>query len=62
VSQIATQNVRPQTIGEQYGFPDIDPESGEPLVDIDFSEGYPVPQYGRLPKEMQFKSFNSMRR
>jgi hypothetical protein len=62
VSQIATQNVRPQTIGEQYGFPDIDPESGEPLVDIDFSEGYPVPQYGRLPENMMFKSLNSMRR
>lgn len=50
------------TIGSQYGFPDFDAESGEPLVDVDFSEGYPVPIYGRLPKEMQFKSLNSMRR
>jgi hypothetical protein len=62
VSQIATQNVTPPTTGQQYGFPDFDPESGEPLVDIDFSEGYPVPIYGKLPKEMQFKSLNSMRR
>jgi hypothetical protein len=62
VSQIATQNVTPPTTGQQYGFPDFDPESGEPLVDIDFSEGYPVPIYGRLPKDMQFKSLNSMRR
>jgi hypothetical protein len=62
VSQIATQNVRPQTIGEQYGFPDIDPESGQQLVDIDFSEGYPVPIYGRMPKDKTFIKFNSMRR
>lgn len=54
--QIASQ------IAQQYGFPEIASESGEPLVDIDFSEGYPVPIYGTLPKNMQFKSFNSMRR
>jgi hypothetical protein len=65
VSQIATQNLTPPTLGEEFGFPDFDPESGEPLVDIDFSEGYPVPQYGRLPENMMFKSlkaFNSTRR
>ena len=62
VSQLATQNVTPQTIGQQYGFPEFDPESGNPLVDIDFSEGYPVPIYGALPKDMRFKSVNSMRR
>jgi hypothetical protein len=50
------------TIGSEYGFPEFEPESGEPLVDIDFSEGYPVPIYGRLPKNMQFKSLNAMRR
>lgn len=54
--QIAAQ------VAQQYNFPDIDAESGEPLVDVDFSEGYPVPIYGKLPKEMQFKSLNSMRR
>jgi len=62
VSQIATQNVTPPTIGAQYGFPDFDPESGNPLVDIDFSEGYPVPIYGTLPENMRFKSPNAMRR
>jgi hypothetical protein len=62
VSQLATQNVTPQTTSQQYGFPDFDPESGEPLVDIDFSEGYPVPIYGTQPKNMRFKSLNAMRR
>jgi hypothetical protein len=50
------------TLGKEYGFPDIDPDSGEPLVDVDFSEGYAVPIYGRLPKDKQFKSLNAMRR
>jgi hypothetical protein len=54
--QIASQ------IAQQYNFPEISSDSGEPLVDVDFSEGYPVPIYGRLPKEMQFKSLNAMRR
>jgi hypothetical protein len=54
--QIASQ------IAQQYNFPEISSESGEPLVDIDFSEGYPVPIYGTLPKNMQFKSLNAMRR
>ena len=57
VSQIATQNVRPATLGEEFNFPDFDPESGEPLVDIDFSEGYPVPIYGRVSRNA-----NMMRR
>ena len=52
---MAQQFGAPSTLGAQYNFPDIDPESGEPLVDIDFSEGYPVPIYGRLSR-------NSMRR
>jgi len=62
VSQMATQNLTPPTIGQEFGFPDFDPESGNPLVDIDFSEGYPVPIYGTLPKDMRFKSSNFMRR
>jgi len=33
-------------------FPDFDPESGEPLIDIDYSEGYPVPIYGRVSRNM----------
>jgi hypothetical protein len=40
------------TMGEEYGFPEIDPESGEPLIDIDYSEGYPVPIYGRVSRNM----------
>jgi hypothetical protein len=47
---MAQQFGAPSTLGAQYNFPDIDPESGEPLVDIDFSEGYPVPIYGRLSR------------
>ena len=54
--QIASQ------IAQQYNFPEISSDSGEPLVDVDFSEGYPVPIYGTLPKNMQFKSLNAMRR
>jgi len=52
VSQIATQNVAPPSIAAQYGFPDFDPDSGEPLIDIDYSEGYPVPIYGRVSRNM----------
>jgi hypothetical protein len=52
VSQIATQNVAPPSIAAQYGFPDFDPDSGEPLIDIDFSEGYPAPIYGRVSRNM----------
>jgi hypothetical protein len=49
---MAQQFGAPSTLGAQYNFPDIDPESGEPLVDIDFSEGYPVPIYGRVSRNM----------
>jgi hypothetical protein len=58
MSQLATQNVTPPTMGQKFDFPDFDPESGNPLVDIDFSEGYPVPIYGTLPENMRFKSPN----
>lgn len=52
---MAQQFGAPSTLGAEYNFPDIDPETGEPLVDIDFSEGYAVPIYGRFSR-------NSMRR
>lgn len=52
---MAQQFGAPSTLGAEYNFPDIDPETGEPLVDVDFSEGYPVPIYGRLSR-------NTMRR
>ena len=55
MSQLATQNVTPPTLGQEFNFPDFDPESGEPLIDVDFSEGYPVPIYGRISR-------NQMRR
>ena len=55
VSQLTTQNVTPPTLGQQFNFPDFDPETGEPLIDIDNSEGYPVPIYGRISR-------NKMRR
>jgi hypothetical protein len=61
----AREMFRPQIaaqVAQQYNFPDVDPESGEPLVDVDFSEGYAAPIYGRLPKEKQFVQLNSMRR
>jgi len=40
------------TMGEEFDFPEFDPESGEPLIDIDYSEGYPVPIYGRVSRNM----------
>ena len=55
---IMTQAENQNAMNNIYGiseFPDFDPETGEPLVDIDYSEGYPVPIYGRV-------STNSMRR
>jgi hypothetical protein len=61
----AREMFRPQIaaqVAQQYNFPEIDPDSGEPLVDVDFSEGYAAPIYGRLPKEKQFVQLNSMRR
>ena len=56
---MAQTAMRPFNQPSDYAFPEFDPESGEPLVDIDFSEGYPVPQYGRLPKNKQFQNFNA---
>lgn len=61
----AREMFRPQIaaqVAQQYNFPEIDPDSGEPLVDVDFSEGYAAPIYGRLPKEKQFVQLNAMRR
>jgi hypothetical protein len=49
---MAQQFGPPATLGKEYGFPEIDPDSGEPLIDIDFSEGYPVPIYGRVSRNM----------
>lgn len=49
---MAQQFGAPSTLGAQYNFPDIDPDSGEPLVDIDYSEGYAVPIYGRVSRNM----------
>jgi hypothetical protein len=54
--QIAAQ------VAQQYGFPEISPDSGEPLVDIGFAEGQPYPMYGTLSKEKQFQNINMMRR
>jgi hypothetical protein len=52
VAQIGVEGMTPPSNYAQYGFPDFDPESGEPLIDIDFSEGYPVPIYGRVSRNM----------
>ena len=55
---IMTQAQNQNAMNNIYGiseFPDFDPETGEPLVDIDYSEGYPVPIYGKVSR-------NSMRR
>ena len=49
---MAQTAVRPFNQPSDYEFPKFDPESGEPLVDIDFSEGYPVPIYGKLTRNM----------
>ena len=59
---MAQQFGAPSTLGAEYNFPDIDPESGEPLVDVDFSEGYAVPIYGNIPRDKRFKNLNAMRR
>jgi hypothetical protein len=55
VAQTGVANMTPQTMGEEFGFPDFDPETGDPLINIDYSEGYPVPIYGKVSR-------NSMRR
>ena len=52
---MAQQFALPSSLGAQYGFPDFDINTGEPLVDIDNSQGYPVPIYGKISR-------NSMRR
>jgi len=62
VVQTGVAGITPQTLGEEFKFPDFDPETGEPLVDVDFSEGYPVPIYGRIPKDKRFQNLNAMRR
>jgi hypothetical protein len=53
---------RVEGINTELSFPQYDPETGEPLVDVDFSEGYPVPIYGKIPKDKRFQNLNSMRR
>jgi hypothetical protein len=55
VAQTGVAGLTPATMGEEFNFPDFDPETGEPLINIDYSEGYPVPIYGRV-------SANKMRR
>jgi hypothetical protein len=62
VVQTGVAGITPPTLGEEFNFPDFDPETGEPLVDVDFSEGYAVPIYGRIPKDKRFQNLNSMRR
>lgn len=50
---IMTQAENQNAMNNIYGiseFPDFDPETGEPLIDIDFSEGYPVPIYGKVSR------------
>jgi hypothetical protein len=61
----AREMFRPQIaaqVAQQYGFPEIDAETGQPLVDIGFAEGQPYPMYGTLSKEKQFQNINKMRR
>jgi hypothetical protein len=55
VTQSGVAAMTPQTMGEEFNFPDFDPETGDPLINIDYSEGYPVPIYGRVSR-------NKMRR
>jgi hypothetical protein len=59
---MAQTAVRPFNQPSDFDFPEFDPETGEPLVDVDFSEGYAVPIYGRIPKDKRFQNLNSMRR
>lgn len=52
---IMTQAENQNAMNNIYGvseFPDFDPETGEPLIDIDYSEGYPVPIYGKVSRNM----------
>jgi hypothetical protein len=43
---------RVEGINTELMFPQYDPETGEPLINIDYSEGYPVPIYGKLTRNM----------
>ncbi len=52
VVQTGVAGMTPQTMGEQFNFPDFDPETGEPLINIDYSEGYAVPIYGTVSRNM----------
>lgn len=52
---MAQTAMRPFNQPSDYAFPKFDPETGEPLIDIDNSEGYPVPIYGKVSR-------NKMRR
>jgi len=52
---MAPMPARVEDINTELMFSQYDPDSGEPLIDIDYSEGYPVPIYGRVSR-------NSMRR
>jgi hypothetical protein len=52
---MAQTAMRPFNQPSAYEFPKFDPDSGEPLIDIDYSEGYPVPIYGKMSR-------NKMRR
>lgn len=52
VTQTGVAAMTPQTMGEEFNFPDFDPETGDPLINIDYSEGYPVPIYGRVSRNM----------
>jgi hypothetical protein len=49
---VAQTAMRPFNQPSDFKFPEFDPESGEPLIDIDYSEGYPVPIYGTIPRNM----------
>jgi hypothetical protein len=49
---MAQQFGPPPTIGAEFDFPEFDPETGDPLINIDYSEGYPVPIYGKVSRNM----------
>ena len=49
---MAQAAMRPFNQPSDFEFPEFDPESGEPLINIDYSEGYPVPIYGRVSRNM----------
>jgi hypothetical protein len=49
---MAPMPARVEGINTELMFPQYDPETGEPLINIDYSEGYPVPIYGKLTRNM----------